>query len=229
MASKKYDLIAGGTSQVTGTATFDEAARSISMAGTLPIASAGGAADLSAIAEDVLPATDDTYDLGSASKRWVDVHASGIFRASLGDTRMEMDANHVVGYTPDADSGTSAQGKTFGAQPAWWDGAASVMADIGISLRARAAAPHSRMELFVSDDQDDYATVYLDSAYGFYPDTNNVGSLGIAGKAWGDLFVAVPTSDPAVAGQAWEFTGDITALTNYLAGGGRLMALGNPA
>ena len=30
----------------------------------------GGAADLSAIAEDVLPSTDDTYDLGSQAKRW---------------------------------------------------------------------------------------------------------------------------------------------------------------
>lgn len=34
--------------------------------------SGGGSADLSAIAEDVLPATDDTYDLGAAAKRFAE-------------------------------------------------------------------------------------------------------------------------------------------------------------
>jgi putative hydrolase len=43
----------------------------------------------------------------------------------------------------------------------------------------------------------------------------------------GLIINAVP-AEPAIAGKVWEWSGDITALTTYLAGGGRLAALGNP-
>lgn len=39
--------------------------------------SGGGTVDLSAVAQNILPSTDITYDLGSASKRWRDLYLSG--------------------------------------------------------------------------------------------------------------------------------------------------------
>lgn len=63
-------------------------------------AQVGGSADLSAIAEDVLPATDDTYDLGSAAKRFAEAHigtflAVGDDPASTGEVRLS-NGNAIV-------------------------------------------------------------------------------------------------------------------------------------
>lgn len=62
----------------SGVEFYDQSDNRLLFELTAAVASgSGGAADLSAIAEDVLPDDDDTYDLGSQAKRWADVFVSG--------------------------------------------------------------------------------------------------------------------------------------------------------
>lgn len=51
------------------------------------------------------------------------------------------------------------------------------------------------------------------------PETDNTASLGIAAGRWGDIFAALPATDPAVAGQF--FTSDAGGLAANLSAGAR--------
>jgi hypothetical protein len=54
-----------------------------------------GSGDMSAISEDILPNTDVTYDLGSTTHKWKDLHLSGS-TINLGDQSISADAGGIV-------------------------------------------------------------------------------------------------------------------------------------
>lgn len=217
----------------------------------------GGSADFGAIAEDVLPATDDTYDLGSQAKRWADAWFSEWWDESTpasGDSGWTGGTQRVAKYEVIDDS---AHGNglwnviRIGANDGpldgelvfdpFWNVALLSNKKIIISgnpyedwIGGSAGKQHGQYTLggvsFHSADNSFNADLSLSAltlvdngsvpTKRFYVDVDNA-SLNLLGL--------LPASDPLVAGTAWQWTGDITALTSYLAGGGRLMALGNPA
>jgi len=62
----------------------------------------GGSVDLSAVAQDIIPDADNTYDLGSSSKQWAELHlAGGTF--FLGGARMQTDpTTGAIAFIPKA-------------------------------------------------------------------------------------------------------------------------------
>ena len=68
----------------------------VNISGTITaVSGSGGAADLSAVAEDIVPDADDTRDLGTSSKKWAELHLSGstIF---LGDAKIKATGTNIT-------------------------------------------------------------------------------------------------------------------------------------
>ena len=66
-------------------------------------ASGGGGVDLSSVGEHILPSATETYDLGSATKRWRDLYLQGQ-TINLGGTKIQKDSNGDVTLKDSSDN-----------------------------------------------------------------------------------------------------------------------------
>ena len=65
-------------------------------------ASGGGSADFSSVGEHILPSTTETYDLGSATKRWRDLYLEGQ-TINLGGTKIQKNSDGDVTFKDSSD------------------------------------------------------------------------------------------------------------------------------
>ena len=66
-------------------------------------ASGGGSVDFSAVGESIVPSTTETYDLGTASKRWNDLFLAGE-TIDLGGTKISKDSSGDVSFKDSSDN-----------------------------------------------------------------------------------------------------------------------------
>ena len=66
-------------------------------------ASGGGSVDFSAVGESIVPSTTETYDLGTASKRWKDLFLAGE-TIDLGGTKISKDSSGDVSFKDGSDN-----------------------------------------------------------------------------------------------------------------------------
>lgn len=66
-------------------------------------ASGGGGVDLSSVGEHILPSTTETYDLGSATKRWRDLYLEGQ-TINLGGTKIQKNGDGDVTFKDSSDN-----------------------------------------------------------------------------------------------------------------------------
>jgi hypothetical protein len=66
-------------------------------------ASGGGGVDLSSVGEHILPSTTETYDLGSATKRWRDLYLEGQ-TINLGGTKIQKNSDGDVTFKDSSDN-----------------------------------------------------------------------------------------------------------------------------
>ena len=95
-----YTATNGSSIQLQSGALVNDTVQIISM--TSGSGGGGGSVDLSAVAQDIIPDADNTYDLGSSSKQWAELHlAGGTF--FLGGARMQTDpTTGAIAFIPKA-------------------------------------------------------------------------------------------------------------------------------
>lgn len=158
------------------------------------ISPSGGAADLSAIAEDVLPADDSSKDVGSAAKRWAEGHfAQAVYVGLQSSGHAVYEAGIELNSAPATSENTERSPDPLIFKGSLWDGAQSddvfgrwSLALLGLGTWAvrLETGPDGVLAERITIDQDGH--IYLPS---------------------------IPTADPVVGGALWNDAGTLKVST----------------
>lgn len=202
-------VLSGGTVTLSGT---NSGLAELTMSASYQTAST----DLSALAGDLWPSADDTYDIGSTTHRWSEGHFSDLIRIGLNPNaqtnpngRSFVLANDfsLESYIPAENDYDTAPNII---QKSYYFPLSGVLSFHIVQLWTDIDSPSGttwRWNIQVGSH-----TIVFNQDGGVYPSTDNTGSLGISGNTWGDIYATLPTSDPGNNGM-WVNAANHNAVT----------------